>query len=85
MLESCCRCLGRSWLFLAASLVLVCLLQGEAAAQGCAMCKTAAEAQPEPAITALGRAILFLLIPPVAIMGTILVYTFRKESSNRDA
>ena len=49
------------------------------------MCKTVAEAQPEPAITALGRAILFLLIPPVTIMGTILVYTFRKESSNRDA
>ena len=49
------------------------------------MCKTAAEAQPEPAISALGRAILFLLTPPVAIMGTILVYTFRKDSSSRDA
>ena len=79
------RRLWGSWLFLAATFVLFCLLQGEAGAQGCAMCKTAAEAQPEPAITALGRAILFLLIPPVAIMGTILVYTFRKESSNRDA
>ncbi len=79
------RRLWGSWLFLAATFVLFCLLQGEAGAQGCAMCKTAAEAQPEPAITALGRAILFLLIPPVTIMGTILVYTFRKESSNRDA
>ncbi len=84
-MQKCCRLLRRSWLFLAASFVLFCLLQGEAGAQGCAMCKTAAEAQPEPAITALGRAILFLLIPPVTIMGTILVYTFRKESSNRDA
>jgi hypothetical protein len=79
------RRLRRSWLFLAASLVLICLLQGEAGAQGCAMCKTAAEAQPEPAINALGRAILFLLAPPVAIMGTILVYTFRKDSSSRDS
>ena len=79
------RHLRRCWPILAASVAMVCVLQPEAAAQGCAMCKTAAEAQPEPAISALGRAILFLLTPPVAIMGTILVYTFRKDSSNRDA
>ena len=85
MLNRYCRHLRSCWPILAASVAMVCLLQPEAAAQGCAMCKTAAEAQPQPGITALGRAILFLLIPPVAIMGTILVYTFRKESSNRDA
>lgn len=85
MLEICSSRLQKIWPFLAASVALACLLQGELLAQGCAMCKTAAEAQPEPGITALGRAILFLLTPPVAIMGTILVYTFRKDSSNRDA
>lgn len=85
MLETCSSRLRKIWPFLAAGVVLACLLQPEAAAQGCAMCKTAAEAQPEPAISALGRAILFLLTPPVAIMGAILVYTFRKESSSRDA
>ena len=84
MLETCSSRLPRFWPFLAAGVVLACLLQPEAAAQGCAMCKTAAEAQPEPAISALGRAILFLLTPPVAIMGAILVYTFRRESSSRD-
>ena len=85
MLENCSSRLREIWPFLAAGVVLVCLFQPEAAAQGCAMCKTAAEAQPEPAISALGRAILFLLTPPVAIMGTILVYTFRKDSFSRDA
>jgi hypothetical protein len=85
MFETCGSRLRKIRPFLAAGVVMVCLLQPEAAAQGCAMCKTAAEAQPEPAITALGRAILFLLTPPVAIMGTILVYTFRKDSFRRDA
>jgi len=84
MLEICISRLRKTWPFLAAGVALVCFLQPEAAAQGCAMCKTAAEAQPEPAISALGRAILFLLTPPVAIMGAILVYTFRRESSSRD-
>lgn len=85
MLETCSSRLRMICLCLAAGVALVYLFQPEAAAQGCAMCKTAAEAQPEPAISALGRAILFLLTPPVAIMGTILVYTFRKDSSSRDA
>lgn len=85
MLETCGSRLRKIQPFLAAGAVLVCLLQPEAAAQGCAMCKTVAEAQPEPAISALGRAILFLLTPPVAIMGTLLVYTFRKDSFRRDA
>lgn len=85
MLDACSSRLQTIRPFLAAVFVLVCLFEAEAFAQGCAMCKTAAEAQPEPAISALGRAILFLLTPPVAIMGTILVYTFRKDSSSRDA
>ena len=85
MLETCSSRLRMICLCLVAGAALVYLLQPEAAAQGCAMCKTAAEAQPEPAISALGRAILFLLTPPVAIMGTILVYTFRKDSFSRDA
>lgn len=82
MLKSCCCHVRRSWLMLAAIVVMIYLLQTEVVAQGCAMCKTAAEAQTEPGIIALGRAILFLLTPPVTIMGAILIYTFRRESSN---
>ncbi len=66
------------------SWVLVCGLPTEAGAQGCSMCKTAAEAQLEQETAALGQAILFLLAPPVAIMGAILVYTFRRGSSDQN-
>lgn len=84
MIASCFHHLKKSLPFLLTSVALVYFWEVEAGAQGCSMCKTAAEAQPEPATTALSRAILFLLAPPVAIMGTILVYTFRRGSSDQD-
>ena len=78
------RLLRNGLLFLLTTLALAFVLPGEVTAQGCAMCKTAAEAQSEQGSRALGYAILFLLAPPVAIMGTILVYTFRRGSSDQD-
>jgi hypothetical protein len=50
---------------------------GECFAQGCPMCKTAAAAQSDRATKSLNRAIVFLLVPPVSIMGGILIFAFR--------
>ncbi len=50
-----------------------------AAAQGCAMCRTALEGQAESAIEAVKMGILVLLIPPITIMSTILFITFRQD------
>ncbi len=50
-----------------------------AAAQGCAMCRTALEGQAESSIEALKLGILVLLIPPITIMSTILFITFRQD------
>ena len=53
-------------------------------AQGCSMCNTVASAQSGNATRALNHAILFLLIPPVTIMSTILVLAFRYRNSPAD-
>ncbi len=50
-----------------------------AAAQGCAMCRTALEGQAQSFIQALNLGILVLLIPPITIMSTILFVTFRQD------
>ncbi|MFN8008277.1 MAG: hypothetical protein U0V70_14880 [Terriglobia bacterium] len=47
-------------------------------AQGCAMCKTTAASQNVQATRALNRGILFLLAPPVTIMGAIFAYAYRR-------
>lgn len=47
-------------------------------AQGCAMCKTVAEAQSREAAASLNLGILFLLVPPVAIMASLLLFAFRR-------
>ncbi len=54
--------------------------QSAAFAQGCPMCQVAAKAQAPHAQTALNLAILFLLVPPVVIMGAILIEAFRHRS-----
>ncbi len=50
-----------------------------AAAQGCAMCRTALEGQAQSLTQALNLGILVLLIPPITIMSTILFVTFRQD------
>ena len=51
----------------------------------CAMCKTVAAAQSKEAMASLNYGILFLLVPPVAIMSGILLYAFRCRNSPRPA
>lgn len=53
-------------------------------AQGCSMCKTVAAAQSEQAGKALNRAILLLLIPPVAMMASILIWAFKFRNTSAD-
>ena len=50
-----------------------------AAAQGCAMCRTALEGQAQSFIQTLNLGIVVLLIPPIAIMSTIHFVTFRQD------
>ena len=50
-----------------------------AAAQGCAMCRSALEGQVESFVQAINLGILVLLIPPLTIMSTILFVTFRQD------
>jgi len=52
-------------------------------AQGCAMCKTVAAAQSKEAATSLNWGILLLLVPPVAIMSSLLLFAFRCRNAPR--
>ena len=73
------------WLFVVMiATVIVCLGDTPLLAQGCSMCNTVASAQAEPAVKALNRGILLLLIPPVAIMGAILFWAFKFRNSSAD-
>ena len=49
----------------------------ELLAQGCALCKTVAAAQSKEAATSLNWGILLLLVPPVTIMSSLLLFAFR--------
>ena len=49
----------------------------ELLAQGCAMCKTVAAAQSKDATASLNWGILLLLVPPVTIMSSLLLFAFR--------
>ncbi len=48
-------------------------------AQGCAMCKTAVASQEASMMEALNLGIMVLLVPPVGILTTILVFAFRRD------
>jgi len=53
-----------------------------AAAQGCAMCKTSAEAAAAEQQKSLNRGILVLAIPSVIIFGGISIFAVRYRSSS---
>ena len=55
---------------------------GTAAAQGCAMCKTSAEAADAEQQKAMNRGILVLAIPSVIIFGGISIFAARYRSSS---
>ena len=61
------------------SSLLFLFLSSPAAAQGCAMCRSALEGQVESVVQAINLGILVLLIPPLTIMSTILFVTFRQD------
>ena len=61
------------------SSLLLLFLSSPAAAQGCAMCRSALEGQVERVVQAINLGILVLLIPPLTIMSTILFVTFRQD------
>jgi len=61
------------------SSLLLLFLSSPAAAQGCAMCRSALEGQVESVVQAINLGILVLLIPPLTIMSTILFVTFRQD------
>ena len=66
---------------IALAVLLLAVTAPPAAAQ-CVMCYSTAAAQDSEAIKALNLGILVLLIPPVAIMGSILLLAFRYRNSD---
>ena len=66
----------KSWLV---SSLLFLFFSAPAAAQGCAMCRSALEGQVQSAVEAINLGIVVLLIPPLTIMSTILFVTFRQD------
>ncbi len=61
------------------SSLLFLFFSSPAAAQGCAMCRSALEGQVQSAVDAINLGILVLLIPPLTIMSTVLFITFRQD------
>ncbi len=66
----------KTWLF---SSLLFLFFSSPAAAQGCAMCRSALESQVQSAVQAINLGIVVLLIPPLTIMSAILFITFRQD------
>jgi len=65
------------WLPASVTLASVLANAPELLAQGCAMCKTVAAAQSKEAAASLNWGILLLLVPPVTIMSSLLLFAFR--------
>lgn len=69
---------NKQWCILAAVTLATAFVNApELLAQGCAMCKTVAAAQSRQAAASWNLGILWLLIPPVAIMSSLLLFAFR--------
>jgi hypothetical protein len=68
----------KQWCILAVGALAFLLSRApELLAQGCAMCKTVAASQSKEAATSLNWGILLLLVPPVTIMSSLLLFAFR--------
>jgi len=60
-----------------AAILVVLASPGAARAQGCAMCYTSAASARAVAIQALRSGVLILLVPPLVMMGVILIVVYR--------
>jgi hypothetical protein len=67
------------WVLLFLVSLVFSFLFDSTSAQACAMCKTAVVSQDAGAMQALNIGILVLLLPPIGILTTILVLTFRHD------
>jgi hypothetical protein len=82
-----CRCIENSFINmrrLFQIVVIAVLFAGSfsrpAGAQGCSMCQATAAAQSARAARSLNQAIVLLLVPPVTIMSSILIFAFRRRN-----
>jgi hypothetical protein len=73
----------QSYLTLAVALGSAFVHVPDLVAQGCAMCKTVAAAQSKEAAASLNWGILLLLVPPVTIMSSLLLFAFRCRNAPR--
>lgn len=75
---------NKEWCILATVALASALVNApELLAQGCAMCKTVAAAQSKEAAASLNWGILLLLVPPVAIMSSLLLFAFNCRNAPR--
>lgn len=65
-------------------ILLVALSAAPAFGQGCAMCYTSAKGASDGGQSALSRAIVTLLIPPVGIMAVLVGVAFRYQREGRE-
>lgn len=78
---------GKQKLFLLVALVALLAFVGsvQPASAQCAMCRTALEQNGGKLVEGFDRAILFLLVMPYLVFGSVILYWYRKRSRREAA